>query len=406
MLLPREIIKKEFSHAIGGYAKNEVKSYLEYVAASYETLRRENDELTRKLEAAYNCIDEFHKEAADREQGAATEKDVGERVVSLCRDVVGRLEGDLERLKSELSLLESTLAADSAAVTDETETVIETEMDTETETETEIAVEAETEIDPEIEAEIGIADIQEPEAVFEITEEIEFDIPEGESDDATSDDVVFDLEALLADDADETADETADDASSDASEDADEDEPILPDDIDSFMDGLFAETSDGGAEFTFEFPEDEPEQMHIDAPATSVKTEEQKEELEEPTAAPTEAAAPIETAKPKVKKKSYKISRAAKKSQPEREPVLEPKIESEPETKDEPELDEDAEALLQLLKARYAPDEGTADGGTDGADDDESFDTQSFDEFNYFFADTADKIETVPTKKNNDIDDI
>lgn len=72
MLLPHEINKKEFTHAIGGYARGEVKSYLEYVAVNYEKLRRENDEISRKLDAACQKLDEYQrKEAASEAEKSA-----------------------------------------------------------------------------------------------------------------------------------------------------------------------------------------------------------------------------------------------------------------------------------------------------------------------------------------------
>ncbi len=420
MLLPREIRKKEFSHAIGGYAKNEVQSYLDYIATSYETLRRENDELTRKLEAAYNCIDELHKAAADREQGSATGKPVDERVFDLCREVVTRLQSDLERLKTELSVMEGTLFTDeeekekSAAE----DPVIQAEAEAEAESEAEVEVEVEAEVEAEVEIEAE-AEATEDETETEVVEEIEFDVPEDEAEiiEQFTDEAVFDLEALLADadDALETeveydalqvsdaeneaeAEEPAEVTEADGETESEiEIEPTLPDDIDSFMDGLFAVPTEEGEEFSFELPEDEPEQIHIDTPVTD--EDEPTVTEAESTAEPTEPIEPVQTpSKPKVKKRSYKISRAAKKPQPV--PVSESESESE--------LDEDAEALLQLLKERYAPTESSvAEIGDDDVDaDGESFETHDFDEFNYFFADTENKIETVPTKKNNDIDDI
>lgn len=73
MLLPHEIRKKEFSLAMGGYARSEVKSYLEYIADNYEKLRRENDELSRRLDAAMEKLDQYH--ASEMAALAANVKD-------------------------------------------------------------------------------------------------------------------------------------------------------------------------------------------------------------------------------------------------------------------------------------------------------------------------------------------
>ena len=57
MLMPQELRKYVFNHAIRGYSTAEVDEYIEFLCEKYEEIYRENDELTRKLEAALRALD-------------------------------------------------------------------------------------------------------------------------------------------------------------------------------------------------------------------------------------------------------------------------------------------------------------------------------------------------------------
>ena len=57
MLMPQELRKYAFTHAIRGYSTAEVDEYIEFLCERYEEIYRENDALTRKLEAALRALD-------------------------------------------------------------------------------------------------------------------------------------------------------------------------------------------------------------------------------------------------------------------------------------------------------------------------------------------------------------
>ena len=57
MLMPQELRKYAFTHAIRGYSTAEVDEYIEFLCERYEEIYRENNELTRKLEAALRALD-------------------------------------------------------------------------------------------------------------------------------------------------------------------------------------------------------------------------------------------------------------------------------------------------------------------------------------------------------------
>ena len=57
MLMPQELRKYVFNHAIRGYSTAEVDEYIEFLCERYEEIYRENNELTRKLEAALRALD-------------------------------------------------------------------------------------------------------------------------------------------------------------------------------------------------------------------------------------------------------------------------------------------------------------------------------------------------------------
>ncbi len=130
MLLPHEIKKKEFSHAMGGYARAEVKSYLEYISGQYDKLRRENDDLTRKLEAACARLDEYQKKEAEAAKASEAEvkikteekassapivcgADAIKRIEELRLGTVEAIKNELERLGRELSEIENIVTAGS-----------------------------------------------------------------------------------------------------------------------------------------------------------------------------------------------------------------------------------------------------------------------------------------------------
>lgn len=58
MLMPQELKKHEFEHALRGYSTTEVDEYIEFICNKYEELYRQNSDLERKLVAALRLVDE------------------------------------------------------------------------------------------------------------------------------------------------------------------------------------------------------------------------------------------------------------------------------------------------------------------------------------------------------------
>ncbi len=106
MLLPHEIRKKEFSLAMGGYARSEVKSYLEYIADNYEKLRRENDELSRRLDAATEKLDQYQAAELAAISNAHTDDGITDEKSAAIAAILG---GAVSSLQLELDMVSSKL---------------------------------------------------------------------------------------------------------------------------------------------------------------------------------------------------------------------------------------------------------------------------------------------------------
>lgn len=438
MLLPHEIRKKEFSHAIGGYAKSEVKSYLEYVAAGYEKLRRENDELSRKLEAACAGLDEYQKKEAEANANSAadsvTDKAVGERIASLRKGDLQTLEAVVMSLRAELSAIETLLSGGTAPATEieQTEEIDDIEKIEYAETVAEDVEGEQTDLfiaepertdmtdkdapEEEIIEDEPIEDEAEDEPVSEKAE-----LTWGELEDAltaafsslTPTDEEPDPDQIKIDDGSAACSGAADIDSIDIGDiiiddDTEDTDGNADGDIELAEDDIFADTEPISEEASVQADEDDTAQIDSfmsdfigDGSAAcsgvAISGAEDVYEFVIPTAEPAitnDAVAPDtdeEPAKIVYKKRTYKICLKSKK-------------------KSAPVTDEEAEALLEALKERYksydakAETADASDEDDEGDDVDAGFDTQNYDEFNYFFADTTEKIDTVPM--NNDINDI
>ncbi len=437
MLLPHEIRKKEFSHAINGYARGEVKSYLESVAVHFERLLRENDELSRKLDRACARLDEYQNKEAEEIKSAAPAPEVCDGFGSekaKVRDEVAKIKDELVAVLALLSGEEASAEAESADSRTEAETeelidrfadgeVIEivAEVPEETGTENEPAPDTEgaDEIDELVELD-ELEPIEELEETEEIDELQEFDelldideIDELEEIDAESADETVASEEIVPSDAAETPEETATEgfdenlwgeieamigageepeqlgidipetAEAEAEPEAVAAEPAEETDIDALLD--FIDPDDGADEdFMFVVPDEfrEPEievysEQEISSEPAEITMPEVLSEAEVPDASENIAS---EASAPSYKKRFFRITAVKR--------AAAGKAENEA---------SEADALLSALKEKF--------GGAESAvSEDDSFKIQDYDEFNYFFGDTQSKIETVPTK--NDINDL
>lgn len=83
MLMPKELKKHSFAHALRGYSTADVDEYVEFLVEKYTEVYRENDELERKLTAALRAL----HESKEREAGIlALEKKIRENADSVLRD--------------------------------------------------------------------------------------------------------------------------------------------------------------------------------------------------------------------------------------------------------------------------------------------------------------------------------
>lgn len=382
MLLPQEIRKKEFSLAMGGYARSEVNSYLEYIADNYEKLRRENDELSRRLDAAIEKLDQYNAAelAAITENAKAGDNAINGAISA----AVSSLRFDLDMVSAKLREIELLVSDD--AVTEKSETVEEIAEPEETE---------ETETD----------ELVELDAIEDETDDVE-SIDGAESDVASADDgMIFDIstmsEAESANEPEEAEEpeeieqpeeieETemieevveAENAEADVifdvpTEEAVEEAQTLPEqlDMDDFLADFFNVDSDDDADASgFDFVE-----PVIEEPTTAEKqpSDEPIKQIEQPTEQPEEKT----TEQPKkASKVRFHLAKKNKKSAPAPQ-------------KDADNLDD----ILNALKLQY-------DSVSESAEpDDDDFDMTNLDEFNYIFGNSSSKIDTV--RKNNDFDD-
>lgn len=457
MLLPHEIRKKEFSHAINGYARGEVKSYLESVAVHFERLLRENDELSRKLDRACARLDEYQSKEAEEIKAPAAH----EAVSAGFGHEKTKIRDEIEKIKDELAAVLLLLSENEASGVD----AVETEETEETDAEPaeviaaveEIVEEPETIEETEETEEIDelrefddLLPAEEIEETEEIDELLEFD----ELDDINEIEELEELgepeapeapeaiEAELPEEAEaETEAETADEAGAEAEPEA---EP------DAFDEDLWGEIA------AIIGADEEPEQIGMDIPETIEEPEAEPIEEENVEAEPIEWVAEesaeepdidafLEFIEPDAAGEDFAFIIPDEFNEPEIEAYTEPVSFDEPEAieeveeieeieepapapvykkhffritavkhgaahENEPEDDEtievesndesfdsEADALLSALKEKFGEVESTES-------EDENFDVQDYDEFNYFFGDTETKIETVPTK--NDINDL
>ncbi len=121
MLLPHEIRKKEFSLAMGGYARSEVKSYLDYIANNYEKLRRENDELSRRLDAATEKLDQYNAAelasltASVKTEGAGVAGENTVAAAAILGSAVSSLKLELDMAMARLEEIEAIISGEIAS---------------------------------------------------------------------------------------------------------------------------------------------------------------------------------------------------------------------------------------------------------------------------------------------------
>ncbi len=356
MLLPREISKKEFSHAVGGYARDEVKSYLEYIADNYEKLRRENDELSRRLDAAMEKLDQYElaasENAADEsESNSCVGGESSSAAVAILEEVVSSLRSELDEISSKLNEAEKLVfgEVESANSVEEPETVEET-------------------VDEIVEAVI------EETAIDEISDEaISEEAPPEEIAEIETETVVFDIPVASAEVAPESREEIVFNLPDGETFEAELEVPEQPD-MDEFMADFFDVDGDG-------------------------KHDEEEPEVSEPEPEPTVEAAPEKPQRPaKARFHLAKKQTSAKASEGKsEEPAEKPERSKGSEGKSEDCEESELEAILNALKVRY-------DSATDEEESEDDFDMTNIDEFSMIFGDSSSSIEKIPTGTDIDAD--
>lgn len=358
MLLPQEIRKKEFSLAMGGYARSEVNSYLEYIADNYEKLRRENDELSRRLDAAIEKLDQYNSAelaavTANVKAGDALSGEKSTAAAAILSGAVSSLRLELDMVSAKLKEIE--LLVSDAEPIEEDEPIEEIEADELDELD---AIEDETD---DIEALDGI-DAEAETAEVEAEESLIFEIP-----------VVSEIdEAEEAEETDEAIEETVEEVVEETesvendvvfdvpAEEADADEQTLPEqlDMDDFLADFFdvdGEVTDADAEAETSIPDAVPSEAQEPKLAEEVQTEK-----------------PVDQPK-KASKVRFHLAKKKKKAAPEKKET------------------DDLDDILSALKLQY-----DSVSESEEADDDD-FDMTNLDEFNYIFGDSSTKIDTVAT---------
>lgn len=448
MLLPHEIRKKEFSHAINGYARGEVKSYLESVAVHFERLLRENDELSRKLDRACARLDEYQSREAEEIKAAVPATEVcggfGNEKAKV-RDEITKIKDELAAVLALLSVEEASAEAESADSHTEAETEEAIDQPLAKEVAATVAEETETENEPapdieeseesdesdEIDELVELDELEPIEEIEEIDELREYDelldideIDELEQIDAECVDETAASEEIMSSDAAETPDKTETEGFDEnlwgeieAMIDVEEEpeqlgidipetaeaeaepkevaaEPAEETDIDALLD--FIEPDDGAYEdFAFVVPDEfkEPEievysEKEISGEPAEIGMPEADKTLDEAEASNAPEKITSEASAPSYKKRFFRITAV------KRTAAGKPENEA---SDDDTSFDSEAEELLSALKEKF--------GGAKSAEsEDDSFNMQDYDEYNYFFGDAQSKIETVPTK--NDINDL
>lgn len=358
MLLPQEIRKKEFSLAMGGYARSEVNSYLEYIADNYEKLRRENDELSRRLDAAIEKLDQYNSAelaavTANVKAGDAISGEKSTAAAAILSGAVSSLRLELDMVSAKLKEIEL-LVSDTEPI-EEDEPIEEIEADELDELD---AIEDETD---DIEALDGI-DAEAETAEVEAEESLIFEIP-----------VVSEAEeAEEAEETDEAIEETVEEAVEETenvendvvfdvpAEEADADEQTLPEqlDMDDFLTDFFdvdGDVTDADAEAETSIPD-------------AVRSDVQEPKLAEENQTEKPADQPK-----KASKARFHLAKKKKKAAPEKKET------------------DDLDDILSALKLQYDSVSESAEA------DDDDFDMTNLDEFNYIFGDSSTKIDTVAT---------
>lgn len=364
MLLPREISKKEFSHAVGGYARDEVKLYLEYIADNYEKLRRENDELSRRLDAAMEKLDQYElaaskNEADESESNSCVGGERSSAAVAILEEVVSSLRSELDDISSKLNEAEKLVfgKVENADVTEAPETVEETAEESIEET-----------VDEIVEAVIERA------VIDEISDEaISEEAPSEEIAEIETETVVFDIPVAPAEVAPESQEEIIFNLPDGEIVEA-ELEAFDQPDMDEFMADFFDVDGDGepdGAEMKVSEPEPEP------------KVE----------AAPEK---PQRAAKARFHLAKKQTSAKASERKPE-EPNEKTERSEVSEEKSEDYEESELEAILNALKVRY-------DSATDEEESEDDFNMTNIDEFRVIFGNSSSSIEKIPTGTDIDAD--
>lgn len=111
MLTPLEIRKKEFNRELRGYSREEVRSFLDAVAAEIEELRREKAELNERLAAMTSRLEEYERTEKLLQQTLVTAQQATDELRAAAeRDA--RTREEAARVQAERILLDARREAD------------------------------------------------------------------------------------------------------------------------------------------------------------------------------------------------------------------------------------------------------------------------------------------------------
>jgi cell division initiation protein len=107
-LTPLDIHHKEFRHSIRGYNEEEVDQFLDQVADEFERLFKENIDLSERLDALQNRVNEFEMQRQTINNTLMTAQRSAD-------DIVARAEGEVESIVSHANLRAKEIVNDALA---------------------------------------------------------------------------------------------------------------------------------------------------------------------------------------------------------------------------------------------------------------------------------------------------
>lgn len=96
------ILNRKFSEAIKGYKKEEVDEYVDDVAREFDKLRRENDELSEKLEVCKDKIREYRNDEDALKDALLGAQKQGNSIIADAKEKAQNIIGDAQQQSDEM----------------------------------------------------------------------------------------------------------------------------------------------------------------------------------------------------------------------------------------------------------------------------------------------------------------